>query len=48
MGEVAEAISKVLKDIDFEVGEWYTLNDLLGELAKHEITTLYGTEITDD
>ena len=48
MGDVAGDIRKVLKDIDFEVGEWYDLNELLGELAKHKVTTLYGTEITDD
>ena len=48
MGDVAEVIRRVLKDIDFEVGEGYDLNELLGELAKHKVTTLYGTEITND
>ena len=48
MGDVADDIDKVLMDIDFEVGEWNDLSELLGELAKHNITTLYGTEITND
>ena len=48
MGDVADDIDKVLMDIDFEVGEWNDLSELLGELAKHNVTTLYGTEITDD
>ena len=46
MGDVGGDIDKMLKDIDFDAGEWESASDLLDVLARHGVTTLYGTTLS--
>lgn len=48
MGDVANDLYDVIRELKLPVGEWSELHELADELGKLGIETLHGTKLGDD